>query len=87
MTAGPALFVQHHETHRPAAPSPELARGLVPDEAEFGDRSLHPVARLLRDDLRPVDDVGDRGDGDPGAGGDLADAHRHIHPLLVSHTL
>ena len=33
-------------------------------------------------DLRPVEHVGDRGDGDAGVRGDLTDADRHVHPLL-----
>jgi len=74
--------VEHHQADRAAAAGPQLARGLVPYEAELPDRGVHPVAGRPRHDVGPVEHVRDRGDGDAGVGGDLPDADRHAYPLI-----
>jgi hypothetical protein len=74
--------VKHHQADGPAAAGPELAGGLVPDETELPDRGAYPVTRGPGHDVRPVEHVGDRGDGDAGVGRDFPDADRHAYPLL-----
>ena len=74
--------VEHDQADRPAPAGPQLAGRLVPDEAEFPDRGVHPVPRRPGDDFWPVEHVGDRGDGDAGVRRDIPDADRHAYPLL-----
>jgi hypothetical protein len=48
-----------------------MAGALVANEAELVDDAQNPLAGLGADDLRAVEDVRDRADGDLGAPGDL----------------
>jgi len=72
--------VQHEQRDGPAPSGPQLARGLVADEAEFLDRGADALQRGRRDAVRPVQRVRNRTERDSGPVSDVADADTHLAP-------
>ena len=79
--------LHHHHADRPTPAGPQLARRLVADPAEFGDRVLDPLPGRRGDDGRGVDHVRYRADGDTGEGGHVLDADRRLRQRHESHSL
>ena len=76
------LAVEDDEPHRGADPAAQLASGVVAHVPEFLDGAIHPIDRVDRDLVGPVEDVGNGADGDARALGDVSDTRRHWHPAL-----
>ena len=74
-----ARGVEDDQADGAAAPGPQLARGFVPHEPQRFNRRVHPFPGGRRDDIRPVQYVGDGAYRDSRVRGHFPDADRRVH--------
>ena len=72
--------VQDQQRDGAAPAGPQLAGGLVADEAEFGDGGANPLERGRRDPVGPVQRIGHRAERYSGPVSDVTDADAHLTP-------